>query len=61
MAAVYGATGAEGLVRLLWRPGAVRLMGRWDSEVAQQYTRLVALEDPTGLGASMANLCGVSP
>ena len=55
------ATGAEGLVRLGWRPDAVRLMGRWDSEIVCQYTRLAALESPTGLELDMARLCGVTP
>ena len=53
------ATGAEGLVRLGWRPDAVRLMGRWDSEIVRQYTRLAALEAPRGLELDMANLCGI--
>ena len=40
-------TGAQGLIRLKWRPDAVRLMGRWESEVVRAYTRLAPLESPT--------------
>ena len=40
-------TGAQGLIRMKWRPDAVRLMGRWESEVVRAYTRLAPLESPT--------------
>ena len=36
-----------GLIRMKWRPDAVRLMGRWESEVVRAYTRLAPLESPT--------------
>ena len=35
------------MIRLKWRPDAVRLMGRWESEVVRAYTRLAPLESPT--------------
>ena len=53
------ATGAEGLIRLGWHPDAVCLVGRWESEIVRQYTRLAALEAPTGLDVEMSHLCGI--
>ena len=51
---------AQGLVRLGWRPDAVQLMGRWESEAVKRYSRLAALEAPTGLPAAFMELCGVA-
>ena len=44
-----------------WRADAVRLMGRWDSEVVRRYTRSAALHAPSDLAALFVQLCGIRP
>ena len=52
-------TGAQGLIRLGWRPDAVQLQGRWQSETVRRYTREAALHAPTDLAAVVMSLCGI--
>ena len=49
-----------GLVQLGWRSGAMRLMGRWESETVRIYTRSAVLQSPTDLAALFARLCGAA-
>ena len=44
-------TGAQGLIGLGWRQDAVQLMGRWQSEAVQRYTREAALCAPSELAS----------
>ena len=53
-------TGAQGLIRLGWRPDAVQLQGRWLSEAVRRYTRDAALHAPSELAAVVMMLCGIT-
>ena len=53
-------TGAQGLISIGWRPDAVQLQGRWQSETVRIYTRDAALHAPDDLVALVAALCGVT-
>ena len=53
-------TGAQGLISIGWRPDAVQLQGRWQSDTVRRYTREAALYAPDQLVALMMALCGVS-
>merc|ERR1711884_646818 len=53
-------TGAQGLISIGWRPDAVQLQGRWQSETVRIYTRDAALHSPDDLVALVAAVCGVT-
>ena len=52
-------TGAQGLISIGWRPDAVQLQGRWQSDTVRRYTRDAALHAPDELVALIMALCGV--